>query len=162
MQNETKSRVLLTMLIGLVLSMTVLFAHTATSRAQTSSAAGSQPSATPVPADDALRAACNDAITELKAARKLIAAQDALIERDKELAALQDQIATGLKNLRVLDAEEKQKLRDAIAAADRQIAALEAEVVTLKKKRFTVWKAVKYVVIGAAAGVIGGVVLTRN
>lgn len=108
-----------------------------------------------------MRAACNDTLNELFAARRLIAAQDALRAKDVEFQALQDQIATGLKNLRTLDAEEKQHLRDAIAAAERQIAGLEAQIVVLKKQRFTFLKAVKYIIYGAAAGAIAVTVLKR-
>ena len=53
---------------------------------------------------------------------------------------------------RALDAEEKQNLRDAVAAADRQVAAVEAANEVLKKQRMTFWKKAKYFLIGAAAG----------
>lgn len=78
--------------------------------------------------------------------------QGALIERQNELVDLQTEIETGLKNLRTLDAEEKLHLRNAIAAANRQIAALEAEVAVLKKQRATLWKKVKWISIGILAG----------
>lgn len=75
---------------------------------------------------------------------------------------MERQISDGLRQLRVLDADEKQKLRDAVAAADRQVSALEAEVAALKKQRMTLWKKVKWFVIGGAAGVIAGAVLSNE
>lgn len=108
-----------------------------------------------------MRQACSDAITELAAAKRLIASQGILIKNDAEVQAIQDQLINGLKNLRTLDAEEKQDLRRAIDAAGRQTAALEAEVAVLKKQKFTFWKAVKYVVYGAAAGAIAITVLKK-
>lgn len=155
------------MSLAIVLSMMLLLNIDArTSQAQTSSAGSSQPStipaASPTPdTDAALRQACSDAITELAAAKRLIASQGILIKNDAEVQAIQDQLINGLKNLRTLDAEEKQDLRRAIDAAGRQTAALEAEVAVLKKQKFTFWKAVKYVVYGAAAGAIAITVLKK-
>jgi hypothetical protein len=128
----------------------------------------SQPSATPAiqgsptPDDSGLRAACNDAITELQAARRLISSQDALSTKAGELLALERQIADGLRNLRVMDAAEKQKLRDALVSADKETAAVRAENEVLKKKRMTLWKKVKWFVIGGAAGVIAGTILSND
>jgi hypothetical protein len=97
--------------------------------------------------------ACAEAIEELRAARQLIASQDDLIGRRAELDRLRDQIETGLKNLRILDAEEKQHLRDAVAAANREVAAIRAENAVLKKKQMTAWKKAKWFVIGGVVGV---------
>lgn len=163
MQRKQMWRRLGVMSIAIVLSMTVLCGlGSPMLRAQTSSANVSQPQATPVNQDEALRAACADALGELTAARKLLQSQGALIEKQNELLGLENQLATGLKNLRTLDAEQKLELQKAVDAANRQIAALEAEVVVLKKKRWTIWKAVKAGLIGVAAGVIGGVVLVNK
>lgn len=82
----------------------------------------------------------------------MLKSQGALIERQTELQDLENQIVAGLKNLRTLDAEEKQLLRNAIAAAGRQVAALEAEVVVLKRQRMTFWKKAKYFIYGGIAG----------
>jgi uncharacterized protein involved in exopolysaccharide biosynthesis len=98
----------------------------------------------------------------LTAARKLLASQGSLIEKQNELLGLENQLSAGLRNLRTLDAEQKIELQKAVDAANRQIAALEAEIVVLKKKRFTFLKAVKYILIGVAAGVVGGVVLVNK
>lgn len=98
----------------------------------------------------------------MTAARKLLQSQGVLIEKQDELLGIETQLSTGLKNLRTLDAEEKGQLRLAVAAAERQIAALEAQVVVLKKKRFTFWKAAKYLVIGGAAGIVAGAVLLKD
>lgn len=127
----------------------------------------SQPQATPVSpvssptpdADAGLRAACADALDELKAARKLIATQDAALGKDAELAGLQSQVETGLKNLRALDAEQKAELYKAVDAANREITALRSEVAVLKKQRMTFLKKVEYVLIGTAAGFIVRTVL---
>lgn len=156
MKKEAKLRVPRSKLLAIVLIMNVLFASgSLTLRAQTSSVPVSQPSATPVNQDEALRAACQDAINELKAARNLLKSQGALIEKQNELLDLENKLSTGLKNLRTLDAEEKDQLRRAITAAERQVAALEAEVVVLKKNQMTIFKQAKYVFIG----IVGGVVL---
>lgn len=123
----------------------------------------SSPSATPVSDPDAgLRAACAEAVEELKAARKLLASQGVQIERQNELLDLEGKVSTGLKNLRTLDAEEKQQLRNALAAAERQITAIRAENEVLKKQRMTFWKKAKYFVIGGAAGIIAGAVLINR
>lgn len=84
----------------------------------------------------------------------LIRDQDDQLERYQKLTQLDDQISTGLKNLRTMDAEEKQHLRDAVAAADREIAALKAEVANLKKHQMTFVKKLKYGAIGGAIGVV--------
>src|SRR5436190_18243366 len=85
-------------LIGIVLSMIVLSCPAVpTSRAQTNSVPISQPSATPVSQDDLLRAACDDAINELKAARQLLKSQGALIEKQNELLAIEHQLSEGQK-----------------------------------------------------------------
>lgn len=163
MRKQRKSSEPGALLIMLALSMSVLFASVGpTLRAQTSSAANSQPSATPVSQDDALRAACAEAIEELRAARKLLSAQGVQIQKQDELLALEKQITSGVKDLRTLDAEEKQALRDAVAAANRQVTALEAANAVLKKQRMTFWKKAKYFLIGGAAGaIVGGVLLNR-
>jgi len=64
-----------------------------------------------------------------------------------DLLALERQISDRLKNIRTLDAAEKDALRDAIAAKDSAIK-------TLKKNQMTLLKKVKYLVYGAAAGVV--------
>lgn len=126
-------------------------------QAQTSSAGSSpQPAilASPTPDSDAgLRAACNDTLNELLKARVLIKDQDDQLERYQKLTALDDQISAGLKNLRTLDAEEKQHLRDAVAAADKEIAAVRGENAVLKKKQMTVFKKIKYAAIGGMLGI---------
>lgn len=106
-----------------------------------------------------MRAACAEAVEELKAARQLLKSQGALIERQNELFSLEKQISTGLKDLRVLDDAEKQSLRNAVAAAMRETTAVRAENAVLKKNQVTTWKTVKRVAVGAAAGIIIGFVL---
>lgn len=98
---------------------------------------------------------------ELQAARKLLASQGVQIAKQNELIALEQQIGTGLKNLRTLDAEQKADLYKAIDAANRETSALRAEIAVLKKNQVTLWKKVKWFVIGGAAGVIAGAVLTK-
>lgn len=114
----------------------------------------STPSATPV-IDDGLVKACAEAVEELRAARQLLASQGKQIALQADLLALERQISTGLKNIRTLDTSEKDALRDALAAKDVVIA-------ELKKKQWSIWKAVKAGLIGAAAGVIAGVVLVNK
>lgn len=101
-------------------------------------------------------------MNELIAARKLIASQDQYALKQVELQQLSDEISTGLKNLRILDAEEKQHLRDAVTASDKEIAALKGEVAVLKKERMTIWKKAKWFVIGGAVGVILGAVFINK
>lgn len=149
-------------LVMLVLSMIAFdVSPGATVRAQTLSAANSQPSATP--ADDAaLRRACAEAVDELKAARKLLEKQDIEIKLQAEMLDLEQKINAGLKDLRTLDEAEKLSLRDAIAAKDRVIASQEAAIAALKKNRWTFWKNAKAVTLGVAAGiVIGAIVLNK-
>lgn len=168
------------MLMTLGVSMTLLFALGVNRlQAQTNSAANlpssdtpaTRPAPTPTPkkvdadnadADANLRRACADAVSELKAARKLIEAQDRLIKYQGDLNALERQFSDGLKNLRTLDAAEKDGLRTALNEKDKVIAALEAEIVVLKKKRNSWWKSAKTFVIGAAAGVVIGTVLLKK
>lgn len=132
-----------------------------TLRAQTSSAPSSPSSVIPA-SDEALRKACAEAVEELKAARKLLASQDKHIELQQELLALEKQISQGLKDLRKLDADEKQALRDAIAAKDRVIAANEKAIAELKKNQWSLWKAVKAGAVGAAIGIVIVTVLQKD
>jgi hypothetical protein len=128
---------------------------------QQSAVSSQQPEASPTPDNSGLRAACAEAVEELRAARKLLASQGAQIEKQDELIALERKIGTGLKDLRNLDAEQKADLYKAIDAANRETSALRAEIAVLKKKQVTVWKQIKWFVIGGAAGVIAGAVLTK-
>ena len=162
MQNKKMLTRLAAMSIAIVLIMSGLFGPgSLTLRAQTTSVPSSQPQATPVSQDEALRRACADTLTELIAARKLIASQDQYALKQVELQQLSDQISNGRKDLRTLDAQEKQHLRDAVTAADKEIAALKAEVVVLKKERMTIWKKAKWFVIGGAIGIAVGFALKR-
>lgn len=177
MRKRVNLRVLPIALAAIVLSMNGLFGiELQTLRAQTTSADNSRPQAIPVTpdstptpnssatpdADAGLRAACQETLNELTAARKLLRSQDAMIEKQNELAGIQSTIETGLKNLRTMDADEKAQLRRALAAADRQISALEAEVVVLKKQRATFWKKMTWFIVGGAAGVIAGAIISSQ
>ncbi len=106
-----------------------------------------EPTPTPTPPDAGLIAACAEAVEELRAARQLLASQGKQIALQADLLALERQISDRLKNIRTLDAAEKDALRDAIAAKDSAIK-------TLKKNQMTLLKKVKYLVYGAAAGVV--------
>ena len=163
MRKETRSNGWLTMLSVIVLSMSVLFASgVPTLRAQTSSAANSQPSATPVTQDDALRSACAEAVEELKAARKLLNSQGLQIDKQNELLLLESKVSFGLKNLRELDAEEKTQLRNAVAAATRETAAIRAANEVLKKNQVTFLKKAKWFIYGAVTGAAVCAVLCRK
>ena len=115
------------------------------------------PPATPTP--DPLMQACAEAVEELRAARKLLEAQGTQIERQNELIKLEREISAKLTETRELDAAEKAKLRDALAAAERQVAAVQAQVDTLKRERPSVWKKLKWIGIGIAAGWIGATIV---
>lgn len=165
MRRETKLRLLTMLSLTIVMSTSVLLSTgplATRSRAQTSSANNSQPQATPVtpvssptPDPDAgLRAACNDTLNELIAARALIRSQDGDITKLTELNALTDKVNSGLKGLRSLDAAEKQKLRDAVDAANREIAAIKGENAVLKKHQVTLWKEFKWGAVGAGVGIV--------
>lgn len=164
MKKNWKLSAVLLLSAAIVLSMSVLSGSVVrTSRAQNNSVTNLQPSATPVsPSNDGLRAACAEAVEELRAARKLLASQGAQIEKQDELIALERKIGTGLKDLRNLDAEQKADLYKAVDAANRETSALRAEIAVLKKKQVTVWKQIKWFVIGGAAGVIAGAVLVND
>ena len=163
MQKTLKLNRQMKTLIALALIMIALSGSLApTLRAQSSSAPNSPNSVTRAGDDDGLRRACAEAVEELKAARKLLAAQGVQIEKQQELLELEQKISAGLKNLRNLDESEKAELRKALFAKDRQLAALESENKILKKQRFTFWKGVKIVVVAAGAGFIAGVIFSRD
>lgn len=159
MQRSQRLRPQILKLLTLVLSMSVLFASGGpTTQAQNSSATSSPPSATTVP-DDAFRRSVAEALEELRAARKLIEAQKQELKIAGELIALERQVSDGLKNIRTLDAKELQALRDAIGAKDRVIAAYEAEIVVLKKNKWSTWKWIKAAAVGAGAGILIGAIV---
>lgn len=168
MQKQKKSKRWLRSLSVSVLITSVLFAIAGLTLRTPSSYAQSSPSSaipvtTPTPAADpndaGLRAACAEAVEELRAARRLLNAQGLQIDKQAELIALERQVGTGLKDLRTLDAQEKEQLRLAVAAATREVAAIKDANQVLKKNQVTFWKQLKWIVIGAAAGVIAGAVL---
>lgn len=111
--------------------------------------------------DEALRRACNDAIAELRAARKLIDAQQVELGRYAEILKLETEIRSQMKRINELGDQEKKELRSALDAKDRQVAALEAAIAVLKRDRPSFWKKLGWVAIGAGAGVVIGTVL-RN
>ncbi|MBK8810696.1 MAG: hypothetical protein IPN69_08185 [Acidobacteria bacterium] len=127
-------------------------------RAQTNSAPTSQSSV--IRADDeALRKACAEAVEELKAARKLIAAQKDQIEVYERLLELEREITATAKRIGELSARERDELVKALNAKDREIDALKAQNAELKRQRFTLWKGIKIGILGAAAGIVIGKVL---
>lgn len=121
----------------------------------------SQPSATPV-SDEAFRRAVAEALEELRAARKVIEAQDREIKIKDELLALEKQLNEGLKNLRSLDAAQLAEVEKAVAAKDRVIAAYEAEIAVLKRNRWSTWKWIKAAAVGAAAGIVIGAIAVNR
>lgn len=110
-------------------------------------------------ANEALLRACAEAVEELRAARKLIDARGVEIRRYDELLRLEREISAKAKAINELSEMERAELRKALMAKDAQIAALEAAIVVLKKERSTVWKTVKNIGLGVAAGIILGSVL---
>lgn len=103
--------------------------------------------------------ACAEAIEELRATRKVLESDGVLFARQGELLKIERDITAKVKDLRVLDAAQISELNKALAAKDRVIAAVEAEVVVLKKQRVTLWKRFKWIAYGAAAGIVAGVVI---
>lgn len=149
-------------LVMLVLSMSVLFVSLdVTTQAQTSSVPKPESSESNV-SDDAFRRMCAEALEELRAARRLITAQGKESKLLVEMIELEREISTGLKNLRNLDAAEVVQLKKAIDAKDRVIAALEAEVVVLKKNRWGFWKKAKAIAAGVGAGIVIGAIVTNR
>lgn len=138
--------------IGLFVSLSI------TLQAQVSSVPTSQDSVTRAD-DEALRAACAEAVQELKAARKLLAAQGIEIEKQKELLKLEEEIIAKLKNINVLSESEKAEMRNALLARDRQISSLELANAVLKKRKISFWKVVKISIVAGAAGLVAGKVL---
>lgn len=114
------------------------------------------PSPTPKATIEGLRRAAAEAIEEIKAARKLIGSQAEQIEKGKALYALQKQIESGLRNLLSLNEKEKQELRNAIAAKDTVIEALEAQIGILKKNRCGMVCKLKIAAAAAGAGIVIG------
>lgn len=162
MKKQNRQPKLRSKLLTLALIMNVLFASSvAIILPANSYAQSSQPSATPV-SDEAFRRAVAEALEELRAARKLIEAQGQELKVKDELIALEKQLSAGLKDLRTLDAAERKALSDALAAKDRVIAAYEAEIVVLKKNKFTWWKAFKTAAVGAGVGIVLGAVLINK
>lgn len=102
-----------------------------------------------------------DALSELRAARKLIDAQGVEIQRYDELLKLEREIAGRLKQINSLSDEEKAELRRAIDAKDRQVASLEAAIAALKRERPSFWKKLGWIAAGAGAGIVIGTVLNR-
>jgi formate dehydrogenase maturation protein FdhE len=148
--NKLLTLVLIT--IGLFVSLSI------TLQAQVSSVPTSQDSVTRAD-DEALRAACAEAVQELKAARKLLAAQGIEIEKQKELLKLEEEIIAKLKNINALSEAEKAEMRNALLARDRQISSLELANAVLKKRKISFWKVVKISIVAGAAGLVVGKVL---
>ncbi|MCW5959280.1 MAG: hypothetical protein KIS76_03905 [Pyrinomonadaceae bacterium] len=144
-----RQALLLALFVGLVVSLA------ATVRPQTNSAESSPDSVTRAD-DEALRKACAEAVEELKVSRIALEKQGILIEKQRELLGIEGEIAAKLRTIENLSEREKLELRSALAAKDRAIAGLEDQVKMLKKKRFTVWKGLKYALVGAAAGIVAG------
>lgn len=109
-----------------------------------------------------MRKACGEAVEELRAARLLLQKQGVQIEKQAELLKLEKEISSKLENLRSLDAHEKQELRNALAAKDRELASLRLEITELKRQRWTFWKVIKTAAVGVAGGIILGAVLTKD
>jgi len=108
-----------------------------------------------------LIAACAEAVEELRAARKTIASQGVLIDRQDELLKLEREISEKARSINSASEMQIAELNKALAAKDRVIAATEAEVAMLKKKH-SFWSKAKWFLIGGAAGVLaGGVLLHR-
>lgn len=136
-----------------------LFANPLQSQAQTNSAPISPTSVTR--ADDGLIKACAEAVEELKAARKLIAAQKGQVEAQERLLTIQTEIEEKLKKIGDLSEREKEELRKALAAKDREIAALEKAVAELKKRKISIWTVVKLGAVFTAGGIVIGKVLNK-
>lgn len=143
-------------LLMLAVIMTGLFPSLSDGlRAQTNSAPNSTASATPA-GDEALRRACAEAVDELKAARRLIAAQGEQIELQNRLLELEREISAAAKRVGELSAREREELVKALNAKDREIDAIRAENAELKKQRFSLWKGIKIGLVAAAAGILIG------
>lgn len=125
---------------------------------QFSYAQSSQPSATPV-SDAGLRRACAEAVEELRAARRVIEAIDRELKSAREVIELEREISDGLRRLGSMSAAEIAELRKALEATERVIAAYEAEIAILKRRRNGFWKQAKIAIVAAAAGVIVGAVI---
>lgn len=139
-----------------VLTM-MLFVMPHLSQTPTTSAPTSQNSAIRV--DDGLIKACAEAVEELKAARKLIAAQKSQIETQERLLTIQTEIEDKLKRIGELSEREKDELRKALAAKDRAITSLESAVETLKKRKVSFMTVLKISVVAGAAGLVAGKLL---
>ena len=139
-----------------VLTM-MLFVTPHLSQTPTTSAPTSQNSAIRV--DDGLIKACAEAVEELKAARKLIAAQKSQIETQERLLTIQTEIEDKLKRIGELSEREKDELRKALAAKDRAITSLESAVETLKKRKVSFMTVLKISVVAGAAGLVAGKLL---
>jgi len=106
--------------------------------------------------------ACAEAVEELRAARALLEAKNVEVKLQAEMLDLERKISRGLRDLRTMDASEKQLLREAIADKDRALDAKDAAIAALKKNRWTVWKFSKALALGAGAGIVLGAILTNR
>ncbi len=109
--------------------------------------------------DAALRLACARTADELLALRPVAEAlkdENVLLTR---LLSLEKQLRVATQDVRQLDAQEKDQLRKALAAADVTIDALKQANAVLKKNRWTVWKAVKAGLVGAGFGAAAALIL---
>lgn len=111
--------------------------------------------------DAALRLACARTADELIALKPVAAALRDENRTLNKLLGLEQQLRVGTEDLRTLDAKEKQHLRDALSAADREILALKNANAVLKKNKWTIWKASKAALLGGAAGIVLGAILIR-
>lgn len=105
--------------------------------------------------------ACGEAVEELRQLRKTLEADNILIDRQTQLLQLEREISTQAKNINSLSATEIESLRKALTAKDAVIAATEAQVAVLKRNQVTIWKKAKWFILGGAAGIIAGAVLTK-
>lgn len=124
-------------------------------RAQQNSAANSPNSDTP--ANKNFRRAAAEAIEELRSARRLITAQEDLIEALEKLIQIEREISTRLKEINSSSAAEREQLRLALVAKDKQIEAQGQEnKILAKRNRGGVWRGVRNGVVTAAAGILLG------
>ncbi|MEW6361708.1 MAG: hypothetical protein AB1477_06260 [Acidobacteriota bacterium] len=89
----------------------------------------------------------------------MIEAIDRELKSAREVIELEREISDGLRRLGSMSAAEIAELRKALEATERVIAAYEAEIAILKRRRNGFWKQAKIAIVAAAAGVIVGAVI---
>jgi uncharacterized membrane protein YccC len=109
------------------------------------------------PADERFRRAAAEAIEELRSARRLITAQEGLIEALEKLIKIEREINLKVKEINKFSTNQSTELNKSLEAKNIQIQALEESNEILKRRnRGGFWRTVRNGIVTAAAGILLG------